>query len=428
MKSTAAAPQTFDQEDCDVWLDTVELKGKAKQKRRSRPISKLLNPFCEGAGYSLAVALNFTQTKTEMPKTKQSSISAFFTAHRRVLNKMSTSEPPNMDSVQPLSSSDSATPTATASGKKRGRNVGFENSNFEPVLVDECTSENVTEKETELWQTRSENHSTLQNIYCESEEEKPEECEPPQSKRRVSDATFTQDDCQPLPQTWSQDPLFTFSQYTENEFHQTNHKCTTVKNFCSSEPSFLNSLQYEEDEFFRKLIAAEGQTSTQKSLKRLHSSHMINEKENSTPPSYNSPSKDSSSSHFRPVSNHKWTQPKTASPRKQTGQLWEKAAKEESSAFQIKRTKPISSPLKRRMPQQRSRELDEDSLATLFTQDSEGFRVIAHRGLHTRSPLKDQSNVSMGVVSAYKSLPEEEEEDEEMLFTQDSQGNVVIKH
>ncbi|XP_076735202.1 uncharacterized protein aunip [Maylandia zebra] len=427
MKSTAAAPQTFDQEDCDVWLDTVELKGKAKQKRRSRPISKLLNPFCEGAGYSLAVALNFTQTKTEMPKTKQSSISAFFTAHRRVLNKMSTSEPPNMDSVQPLSSSDSATPTATASGKKRGRNVGFENSNFEPVLVDECTSENVTEKETELWQTRSENHSTLQNIYCESEEEKPEECEPPQSKRRVSDATFTQDDCQPLPQTWSQDPLFTFSQYTENNFHQTSLKCTTVKNFSSSEPSLVNSLQNEE-EVFRKLIDAEGQTSTQKSFKRLHSSRMIDEKENSTPPSYNSPSKDSSSSHFRPVSNHKWTQPKTASPRKQTGQLWEKAAKEESSAFQIKRTKPISSPLKRRMPQQRSRELDEDSLATLFTQDSEGFRVIAHRGLHTRSPLKDQSNVSMGVVSAYKSLPEEEEEDEEMLFTQDSQGNVVIKH
>uniref|UniRef100_A0A3B4FVW7 Uncharacterized protein n=1 Tax=Pundamilia nyererei TaxID=303518 RepID=A0A3B4FVW7_9CICH len=191
------------------------------QKRRSRPISKLLNPFCEGAGYSLAVALNFTQTKTEMPKTKQSSISAFFTAHRR------------------------------------GKHLKV----------------------------------------CRE-----------------------------------------------------------------------------------------------------------------------------------PVSNHKWTQPKTASPRKQTGQLWEKAAKEESSAFQIKRTKPISSPLKRRMPQQRSRELDEDSLATLFTQDSEGFRVIAHRGLHTRSPLKDQSNVSMGVVSAYKSLPEEEEEDEEMLFTQDSQGNVVIKH
>lgn len=53
------------------------------QKRLARPISKLLNPFAEGAGYSVAVALNFTQTKMEMPKTKQSAISTFFTSQRR---------------------------------------------------------------------------------------------------------------------------------------------------------------------------------------------------------------------------------------------------------------------------------------------------------------------------------------------------------
>lgn len=53
------------------------------QKRLARPISKLLNPFAEGEGYNLAVALNFTQTKVEMPKSKQSSMSMFFTPHRR---------------------------------------------------------------------------------------------------------------------------------------------------------------------------------------------------------------------------------------------------------------------------------------------------------------------------------------------------------
>lgn len=53
------------------------------QKRPARPISKLLNPFAEGGGYSLAVALNFTQTQMKMPKTKQSTISAFFTSHHR---------------------------------------------------------------------------------------------------------------------------------------------------------------------------------------------------------------------------------------------------------------------------------------------------------------------------------------------------------
>ena len=53
------------------------------QKRLARPISKLLNPFAGGGGYNFAVALKFTQTKLEMPKTKQSTISTFFTAQRR---------------------------------------------------------------------------------------------------------------------------------------------------------------------------------------------------------------------------------------------------------------------------------------------------------------------------------------------------------
>lgn len=53
------------------------------QKQPARPISKLLNPFLRGEGYSVDVALSFTQTKIEMPKTKQSTISTFFTPQRR---------------------------------------------------------------------------------------------------------------------------------------------------------------------------------------------------------------------------------------------------------------------------------------------------------------------------------------------------------
>ncbi|XP_061752700.1 U2 snRNP-associated SURP motif-containing protein [Nerophis ophidion] len=65
-------------EECGVWLDTAQMKGEAKQKREQvRPISRLLNPLAKG-GYGLAVALNFTQTKMQMPETKQSSIVSFF--------------------------------------------------------------------------------------------------------------------------------------------------------------------------------------------------------------------------------------------------------------------------------------------------------------------------------------------------------------
>ncbi|XP_071356381.1 aurora kinase A- and ninein-interacting protein [Trachinotus anak] len=426
MKTPKPALQTSSQEECGVWLDTVQLKGKAKQKRLNRPISKLLNPFADGGGYSLAVALNFTQTKMEMPKTKQSSISAFFTPQRRVLNKMSTSEVPNMDPELSSSESTSTTPVPVASGTKRRRETYLEKSNSDPDVDREWKSENVTEPEATVWQEQGKaNHGLSQNMCCESEQEQSEEFNLPQCKRRCTDISSLLGESQPPPQAWSQDPLLTYSQYPDSEFYLTNQENTTATDFNDSEPSFPNSLQTEEAFGFQ--MALKGRTSTQKSFKNFHSSQVEDDKENSSI-LYKSPSKRSSFVHTEPLSNHECTEPKSASPRKHTtDQLWKKVDKEESSQF--KWTKSSSSPFKKRAPpQQQSREVDEDSLAMLFTQDSVGFRVIAHRGLEVRSPLKDQSNISTRAVraSAYKSLVEDEED--EMLFTQDSQGNMVIKH
>ncbi|XP_028820527.1 uncharacterized protein aunip [Denticeps clupeoides] len=70
----------------------------------------------------------------------------------------------------------------------------------------------------------------------------------------------------------------------------------------------------------------------------------------------------------------------------------------------------------------------------LFTQDSEGFRVITHRGDLSQSPLRDLAiHISMGaapdLLLANSQLEETESEPEAAaLFTQDSQGNRVIKH
>lgn len=343
---------------------------------------------------------------------------------------MSTSEVPNMDPVLPSSSSTSSTcaltaPTPVASGTKRRRETDlemFDVYNSEPGADCERKSENVTEPEAAVWQEQAATHTPSQNTYCALEEEQFEGINPPQSKRRLTATSSWLGDSQPVPQAWSQDPLLTCSQYSEGELYQTDQKNTTAKNFSDSEPSFLNSLQSEEA--FGIRMDVDGKTSTQKSFKHLtHTSQMDDEKENSRFLSSKSPSKRSTLSHIEPLSNHKWTEPKTASPRKHIPvQLWKRADKEESCVSQFKWTKPSSSPIK--APQQSCRAVDEDSLAMLFTQDSEGFRVIAHRGLHARSPLKDQSNMR---TSAYKSLVEEDEEDE-MLFTQDSQGNLVIKH
>ncbi|XP_061677114.1 aurora kinase A- and ninein-interacting protein [Syngnathoides biaculeatus] len=88
MKTSKALQSNHAPEECGVWLDTVELKGKAKQKKTARSISKMLNPLAKGAGYSVAVVFNFTQTRTEMPRTRQSSISSFFSP--RCKDKMET--------------------------------------------------------------------------------------------------------------------------------------------------------------------------------------------------------------------------------------------------------------------------------------------------------------------------------------------------
>nr|XP_015829329.2 uncharacterized protein LOC107394756 [Nothobranchius furzeri] len=396
MKATRAALQNSSQEECGVWLDPVQLKIKAKQKRLARPISKLLNPFMIGEGYNLAVALNFTQTKMEMPKTKQSSITNFFTPHRQVLHEMSSSEIPNPE--QSPSSSTSVVPTAVASGKKRERDERPRKSDFN---VDcEWGNENVPETKTAASQNQRGHDSSLLNRQSE-------EFEAPENKKRhVEPSLF-----QLPPLAWSQDPLFTCSLDSERKFDQM--KKENAQNTEDSESSFLDGLQF--DEVFGAQIDLKG-TSTQNLDKKQNQK----EKENSTPDFLNSPIKHSSFSSPAPLSSHKGADRNSTLLLKHTSRHGIKPGKEQG--FDSAWSKTSTSPL---LPNQ---EVDEDAL--LFTLDSEGFRVIAHRDPPSRSPLKDQSNLGYGMVSSASYKPVEEEEDEEdgMLFTQDSQGNLVIKH
>lgn len=437
------------------------------QKRLTRPISKLLNPFLEGSGYNVAVGLTFTQTKCEMPKTKQSSISSFFTPQRRgmlpqccqncsvlvddaavdlfkyinlgctsalylsimlsyaflqtVLNKISASEVPNMGPAMPMSpvstTRTSVTPSPVTSGTKRRREMDPDLCNSDSGVDLEWESENVPACEE---QTAS--HTPSQNINCE---EHFEEISPPQSKRRLTATSSLQSDGQPQLSAWSQDPLFTCSPYSEGESCLSNQKSTTADDFIDSEPSFLSSLQSED--VFGLHVGMKATTSTQKPMKHIHSSLGEDEKENSLFLCSHSPHKNSVLSHTERLSNHKWMDPKTLSPNKHSPvSLLEKAGEEDSHDSEFKWAKLRSSSTQKTHPHS---VVEEDSLAMLFTQDSEGFRVIAHRGLQGRSPLKDQSNISTGMIRArtYKCLVEEDEEDK-MLFTQDSQGNLVIKH
>ncbi|KAM5248940.1 aurora kinase A- and ninein-interacting protein [Ctenodactylus gundi] len=74
-----------------------------------------------------------------------------------------------------------------------------------------------------------------------------------------------------------------------------------------------------------------------------------------------------------------------------------------------------------------------DSWSQLFTEDSQGQRVIAH---NTRVPFQDVSNVGHQGLGRFPSSPQAQCQAErsllnvqpDLLFTQDSEGNQVIRH
>lgn len=312
---------------------------------------------------------------------------------------MSTSEnvvtPPALNSHSPA-----------ARGTKRSRDVNPEVNSSEPARVHNLEGKTVDEEE--FWQEQTENHTPAPNKNYE------ELIRSPHSKRRVfaNSSLLDDDDDEPRLRAWSQDPLFTFSDYSQGESNLKEQNNSAVKDTSHSESQCFNSLQSEEA--WGVHLDAAASTSTQNSLKHINSSPLDDDKENAK------------FAPFKPPNKHRTSNPKRAHspspPKCVPVHPQKKAPKEES---QLARTKPRSSPVKR--SQLSCKGDGEDSLSMLFTQDSEGFRVIAHGATLGRSPLKDHGNVNAGVsrTRARKSLPEEAEE---MLFTQDSQGNVVIKH
>uniref|UniRef100_A0A3B3DGV8 Uncharacterized protein n=1 Tax=Oryzias melastigma TaxID=30732 RepID=A0A3B3DGV8_ORYME len=230
--------------------------------------------------------------------------------------------------------------------------------------------------------------------------------QPPPNKKRVVEKSLLLDESEAPPQAWSLDPLFNCNQYSESQFYRTDEKITTPACLNESEMAFFDSLQSEEA--FGNVMDVKGRTSTQKPAFISSSPEEDDDKENHL-------KSNNTVSPFE--SNCKQSETKTILHQNQPSN-----DAETDEWMDSRRTKTSSLPLDKYL---RGRESDENTLANLFTQDSEGFRVISHRRLQTRSPLKDRSHP---VMKTYKSLEEEDDEEEEMLFTQDSQGNMVIKH
>uniref|UniRef100_A0A8C7X6I1 Uncharacterized protein n=1 Tax=Oryzias sinensis TaxID=183150 RepID=A0A8C7X6I1_9TELE len=261
--------------------------------------------------------------------------------------------------------------SSNASERKQG-----DGSSLQKANLDECgvAHEQESKRFTETGQ--------LSPFLDETEEEMAEDFKPPPSKKRLVEKPLLLENSEAPPQAWSQDPLFNCDQYSESQIYQTDENFTTPKCLSGAEMAFFDGLRSEDA--FGSVMDVKGRTSTQKP--DFTSSISEDEEDDGA---NGSKSRRSTVSHFK--SNCKQSE-----------------------------TENI-------LHQKQSSEPDENTMANLFTQDSEGFRVISHRGRQPRSPLRDQSNLVTGMVRTCKSF-QEEDDDEEMLFTQDSQGNLVIKH
>ncbi|XP_019905679.3 uncharacterized protein LOC105012593 isoform X1 [Esox lucius] len=461
MKTSKASSQASTQEECGVWLDTADLKGKAKQKRPI-PISKLLNPLARSRSYSLAVALNFTQTKIQMPVTKQSSISSFFTLQPKVTAKMPASPEPSRNAAN-ITPSTSNVCTSTSPkranigcGIKRKRVMewtGKQGKGPPPTTIQ--TSPGGKENPTGI-PSEWDNQTFRERVYWERafmprlnmDHLSEEEMEEPEKKRNLSGrfpspvktgahgkdcnqkeplSAYSIPQCNPgLTESWG------FPAQDSKAQCVLTHKNPPVNmsKFSGSETAFPDSTQSPGG--FRALLDLQGHTSTQRGPVQFPlMSQDVQGKENDYTVSIGLPS--SNKAPLSPVTTHRQMKPPTPSPWKHVLEQPLKHVLEQPLKHVLEQPMKhvLEQPMKHVL-EHPLREAEGDTLAMLFTQDSEGFQVIAHRDVFPRSPLKDRTNVFAGgkecISAADQTLQVTEEEEEEMLFTQDSQGNMVIKH
>ncbi|XP_043074214.1 aurora kinase A and ninein-interacting protein [Puntigrus tetrazona] len=395
------------EEECGIWLDTKELKEKKQQKQQTRPISTLLNPLARSGGYSVAVALSFTQTKLNMPVTRQSTISTFFS--------------PKSRDLPPSAGASSSMHTEAHTGAKRKHDFILEPST-EPASQ---TSDVYCDEGFERLSAKDKKEQSFLHLICGTN---PEEEEPPQKKRHVvhyaENVSETQECCK---------------KETSNEY--TNQTVPETETFFCKDMVVWKPFEDAHRHFLKspdpKHANKHGLRDQKASVKgSILTSRPVNENHKRLSASVNIDKSQEQSWHKNKASpmkrigkENRWSPSPIKSP------TWHfKHCLITSPAKCRLKEKCTFSPKKLRV-EPADTEMVGEPLSTLFTQDSEGFCVIAHREQHLKSPLIDRSNLFVGTGDGNNpsaaSLEKEEEESDlepEMLFTQDSEGNTVIKH
>ncbi|XP_030202883.1 uncharacterized protein aunip [Gadus morhua] len=458
MKSSRPAPQ----EQCGVWLDPVELKSKVKKKQPFRPISNLLNPLAGGDRYSLAVALNFTQTKIEMPNVKQSSISSFFTAQRRVLKKMSSSEDLHIyQTSSSISNRDSSISTTGAPGTKRKHEVVDRIPDVKSQAKAACTDVDRTgpghqwmgqsgQKTDPKDTARHEYNSTLPwDNQCREQEAEELLSQPKRMKLHPETFSVYTVGVDPHIDELSQKPLSQFcsSQNIQKQINRIENKIpdflppVSQRDFalsneerptpgrCRDTGADIPESLTQSESGFGDVLGSAGRTSTQKPFEHTNASQINEENDQYRLTCSQTQYEPQVPATPKPLDT--CTEPKS-NPLKHRETDQVRATAEEHDIFPERASLKPKDSLgnKYRVPDPLPNNLHGNTIDLLFTQDSEGLRVIAHRGPRApRNPLKDHTNLGLTWEQGTGAQKYEVyEEEEEMLFTQDSQGNMVIKH
>ncbi|TRZ01710.1 hypothetical protein DNTS_003596 [Danionella cerebrum] len=355
-KENSLTLATEREEECGIWLDTKELKEKKQQKLLCGPFSGLLKPVLRPRDFD---SLRSSPNKPKFPKvTRQSSINSFFSSKHTGSSQAGVS---------------TSTCSETHSGAKRNHSTTLDLSreltdNPSEMVELKCDVQGLSKKD------KLETH-----LRHSSQGE-----EPPEKKRFVSQHEGLYKDAQ-----------------NENQLCTDPITDTKSKSSESIREHFLQSPAPKNAE---TLILGEqkdnlkGSVLTSRAVNAIRSPNKHQEnsfKSRASPVKWKgkennwctSPVKSPPSSPFKPS----WLE---LSPAK----AWRK---EDTKTFSPKRCCWSSS-------------LAGETLGGLFTQDSEGFFVIAHCQGHSKDKSKED--------------PRQEEEEEEILFTQDSEGNMVIKH
>ncbi|XP_051949591.1 aurora kinase A and ninein-interacting protein [Xyrauchen texanus] len=428
-KSTQLKPAASASEECGKWLDTAELKEKKQKKYLTRPISKLLNPMARSGGYSVAVALSFTQTKLNMPVTRQSSISSFFSP-----------KPKDHKPIVARAEMYTSMQTKTLTGAKRKHGMTLEPSIDSDLLTSqtsEVDQENCDSDYEKLTTNDSDDQKEQRflHLICGFE---PEEEEPPEKRRPI--AHYTDQNVLETQEYWNKDASVgrripdESQRIPETETFSQGHDLLMVRKLSEDSCEDLLQSPRPQDLGLKDKRVLRDQNST--IVGPFETSRHVNENHK----------RPSSSAVTNKDQKQAWYKQKP-SPMKLIGKENSWPASPIRNSLSTFKQHSISSPAKcnlkdkytfspkRKPDKETSTEMIGETLAVLFTQDSEGFRVIAHRDQHSRSQLKDQSNLSLSKESCSRQsvgfLEKEDEESDlepEMLFTQDSEGNMVIKH